>query len=52
MNSGSSDANASCLAVARTMAIHSAAMKPGYMHKEDVDQKSIDETTEEATANA
>jgi len=52
MNSGSADANASCLAVARTMAIHSAAMKPGYMHKEDVDQKSIDETTEEATANA
>lgn len=34
------------------MAIHSAAMKPGYLNKEDVDEKTINDTLEEAEVAA
>ena len=44
--------NDQALEVARTMAIHTAAMKPGYLNIEDVDKKAIKETLEEAEATA
>jgi len=44
--------NDQALEVARTMAIHTAAMKPGYLNIEDVDEKAIKETLEEAEATA
>jgi len=34
------------------MAIHTAAMKHGYLNIEDVDEKAINETLEEAEATA
>ena len=44
MNSGSQEANEKVNDVARTMAIHSAAMKPGYLNIEDVDEKTISDS--------
>lgn len=52
MNSGNAKVNDQVLDVARTMAIHSAAMKPGYLNKEDVDEKTINDTLEEAEVAA
>ena len=52
MNSGSHEANEQVNDVARTMAIHSAAMKPGYLNIEDVDEKTISDTLEDAEVAA
>lgn len=52
MNSGSQEANEQVQDVARTMAIHSAAMKPGYLNIENVDEKTIADTLEDAEVAA
>ena len=52
MESGTGDAsrNKDLEDIAYTLAMHSAAMKPGYLNKTDVPEEVLNEAREEAKA--